>query len=153
RVFAVGEHDGTPCFSMEFFEGGTLAQKIAGQRQPAVQIAEWMETLARAVHYAHEQKVIHRDLKPANVLFAKDGQLKLPDFGLAKRSDSETAPYTVGIIGTPGYLAPEMIRGGGRDPNPRSDVYGLGAILYELLTGQPPYRGKNVLETIQMTER
>jgi serine/threonine-protein kinase len=154
QVIAVGTRDGVPCFSMEFLEGGTLGQKIAGKSQPAAQAAEWVEILARAVQYAHEHNVIHRDIKPANVLFDADGQLKLTDFGLAKCLDSDTAlTRTGGIIGTPGYIPPEMIAGRVEDSHPRGDVYGLGAVLYELLTGRPPFRGQTVMETIQLTER
>jgi serine/threonine-protein kinase len=154
QVWGVDERDGVPSFAMEYMDGGTLTQRIGGQPHDPTKAAEWVGLLARAVHHAHQQKVVHRDLKPANVLFTADGTVKLTDFGLAKKLESGTQLTSYGaIIGTPGYIAPEQIAAGGKDPTISCDIYGLGAILYELLTGQPPYRGETMLETIQMTER
>ncbi len=109
-----------------------------------------METLARAVHAAHRAGVVHRDLKPANVLFAEDGTPKIADFGLAKRLDADDAQtHTGDILGTPSYMAPEQARGRNATVGPAADVYALGAVLYELLTGRPPFQGETVWDTLE----
>src|SRR5206468_3422214 len=112
--------------------------------------AELIETLARAAHHAHERGIIHRDLKPANILLAADGSPKVTDFGLAKGGGSmgDTASYAV--LGTPSYMAPEQARGESRDVGPAADVYALGSIRYEALTGRPPFRAASILDTIQL---
>ena len=109
-----------------------------------------MVTLARAVHVAHQAGIVHRDLKPANVLFTADGVPKITDFGLAKRLDSDDGQTESGqIMGSPSYMAPEQARGDSRNVGPAADVYALGAILYEMLTGRPPFKGETPMETVR----
>jgi serine/threonine-protein kinase len=151
KIFEIGEHDGLPYFSLEFLAGGSLAMKIGGQPQPVDEAARIVEILARAMHVAHQYKVIHRDLKPSNVLFAADGTVKISDFGLVKRLESDSGQTRSGwILGTPGYMAPEQARGENQTVGPAADQYALGAMLYELLTGRPPFQGTSVLETLDM---
>ena len=150
EIHEVGEHDGLPYFSLEFLEGGTLATHLDGKPQPPQAAAEMVETLARAVDYAHSQGVLHRDLKPANVLRTAQGQLKVTDFGLAKRLDASTVHTQTGaILGTPGYMAPEQaVPGETVQLGPAADVWALGAILYETLTGRPPFLAATDLHTV-----
>jgi serine/threonine protein kinase len=149
QVYDVGEHDGQPYFSMEFMEGGSLARKLASTPQPARSAAELVETLARALEYAHRRGIVHRDLKPANVLLAADGAPKIADFGLAKRLDCEVGQTQTGaILGTPSYMAPEQAEGHVREVGRLADVYALGVILYECLTGRPPFKAATVWETL-----
>src|SRR5205814_5942522 len=109
-----------------------------------------MATLARTVQFAHDEGIIHRDLKPSNVLFTKEGVPKITDFGLAKRLESDSRQTESGqIMGSPSYMAPEQARGDTRDVGPAADVYALGAILYEMLTGRPPFKGETPMETIR----
>jgi eukaryotic-like serine/threonine-protein kinase len=151
QIFEIGEHDGLPYFSLEFLAGGTLAKKIGGKPQPAGEAARIVEVLARAMSVAHQHKAIHRDLKPTNVLFAADGTLKITDFGLVKRLESDSGQTRSGsILGTPSYMAPEQAWGDTQRVGPASDQYALGAILYELLTGRPPFQGTSVLDTLDM---
>ncbi len=151
KIFDIGEQDGLPYFSLEYLSGGSLSQKIGGKPQPFDQAARIVETMARAIHVAHEHKVIHRDLKPANVLFAADGTLKITDFGLVKRLESDSKQTRSGsILGTPSYMAPEQARGESQSVGPAADQYALGAILYDLLTGRPPFQGTSVLDTLEM---
>ena len=151
KIFDIGEQDGLPYFSLEYLPGGSLSQRIGGKPQPFDQAARIVETLARAIHVAHEHKVIHRDLKPANVLFAADGTLKITDFGLVKRLESDSKQTRSGsILGTPSYMAPEQARGESQTVGPAADQYALGAILYDLLTGRPPFQGTSVLDTLEM---
>lgn len=153
QIYTVGECDGLPCFSMEYVDGGNLSRRIAGQAQPARQTAQWVESLALAVHYAHQQGIIHRDLKPSNVVLTADGVPKITDFGLAKRLEAEGGlSFTGAAIGTPSYISPEQAAGRTREIGPLSDVYSLGAILYELLTGKPPFKGKTHQETLQQVQ-
>jgi predicted Ser/Thr protein kinase len=149
QIYEVGEHDGRPFFSLEFCPGGSLDHRLEGTPLPPKQAAELAETLARAVHAAHQAGVIHRDLKPANVLLAADGTLKIADFGLAKRLDGERALTQSGaIMGTPSYMAPEQASGRKGAVTASADVYALGAILYECLTGRPPFRAESSLDTL-----
>ena len=149
QIHEIGECAGAPYFTLEYVEGGTLAQKLGGAPQPAQQAAETAETLARAVESAHRRGVVHRDLKPANVLVAADGQLKITDFGLAKRLEEDAGHTRSGeILGTPSYMAPEQASGRPSKVGPACDVYALGAILYEMLTGRPPFRGPTGLDTL-----
>jgi WD40 repeat protein len=147
QVYEVGEHDGLPYFSLEYCGGGTLERKLAGTPLPPAEAAALVETLAHAMQAAHERGVIHRDLKPANVLLAEDGTPKITDFGLAKKLDEQSQTATGAVMGTPSYMAPEQA-GGGKDLGPACDVYALGAILYECLTGRPPFKGPTPLDTI-----
>jgi WD40 repeat protein/Tfp pilus assembly protein PilF len=149
QVFEVGAHDGRPFFSLEFVEGGNLAQKLAGTPLSAAEAARLVHTLARAVHHAHERGVLHRDLTPSNVLLSAAGVPKITDFGLAKRLDVEGNSTRTGALqGTPNYMAPEQAEGGRRRLGPGTDVWALGAILYECLTGRPPFGGATVFETL-----
>jgi len=151
QVYDGGEYDGFPFFTMEFVEGGSLAQALAGMPQPAGKAAEMLETLARAVHTAHQSGIVHRDLKPANILLTSDGTQKITDFGLARRllGDEKTVLTLEGTpVGTPSYMSPEQARGAS-DLGPAVDTYALGAILYELLTGRPPFRSESNVEILR----
>jgi len=148
QVHEVGEHEGKPFFSLEFCGGGSLAQKLNGTPLPAREAAELVEALARAMQAAHARGVIHRDLKPANVLLAEDGTPKVTDFGLAKKLDEAGQTQSGAVLGTPSYMAPEQAAGKGKEIGPLADVYALGAILYECLTGRPPFRAATALDTI-----
>ena len=148
QIYAVGESGGLPYCALEFIEGGNLADHAAGKPLPPEQAATLVEQLARGVDFAHEHGIIHRDLKPANVLLTEDGTPKIADFGLAKKVDSATGPTATGaVLGTPAYMAPEQA-GGSKAVGPAADTYALGAILYELLTGRPPFKTATALDTI-----
>jgi serine/threonine-protein kinase len=150
QIFEVGRHDGRPYFSLEYVDDGSLAERLAGAPQPPQEAARLVAVLARAMHSAHQQGVIHRDLKPANVLLTRDGTPKVGDFGLARLADhGESLTHTGAVLGTPSYMAPEQAGGKGNKPiGPATDVYALGAILYELLTGRPPFRGTSSIATL-----
>jgi serine/threonine protein kinase/tetratricopeptide (TPR) repeat protein len=155
QVHEVGDHDGRPFFSMELVEGATLADRIDGHPQPASEAAGLVEVLARAVQHAHSRGVVHRDLKPANVLLLSGGERlnaagpKITDFGLAKRLDGPAAHTQTGtILGSPSYMAPEQTGRSRREVGPAADVYALGAVLYELLTGRPPFRAETPFDTL-----
>jgi WD40 repeat protein/tRNA A-37 threonylcarbamoyl transferase component Bud32 len=149
QIHEVGESEGRPFFSLEFVAGGSLAARLDGTPWPPRQAAQLVEALARAMHAAHQQGIIHRDLKPANVLLAEDGTPKITDFGLAKQMGTQHGQTQTGaVLGTPSYMAPEQAGGRHREVGPAADVYALGAILYELLTGRPPFRAATPLDTI-----
>jgi ABC-type amino acid transport substrate-binding protein len=149
HIYEIGAHDGAPCFSLEYVDGGSLAQKLAGKPLSGRDAAVLTETLARAMHHAHQRGVVHRDLKPANVLLTADGTPKITDFGLAKRLEGDAGQTASGaVMGTPSYMAPEQAQGKVRAIGPPADVYALGAILYECLTGRPPFRAANPLDTV-----
>jgi tetratricopeptide (TPR) repeat protein len=175
RLYEYGECRGSPYFSMEFVEGGNLAEKLRAAPQSARSAARFIEMLAGAVHHAHQHQLLHRDLKPANILLQRRSETPLSkceqesscaagdlgfriseweprvtDFGLAKQLDGNSRPTKTGaILGTPSYMAPEQAEGRGEAIGPATDVYALGAILYELLTGRPPFLGDTPLETLR----
>ena len=150
QIYDIGEAAGLPFVALELLDGGGLDDRLAGTPQPANQAAELMVTLARAVHVAHQAGIVHRDLKPTNVLYTSDGVPKITDFGLAKRIDSDDGQTESGqIMGSPSYMAPEQARGDSRNVGPPADVYALGAILYEMLTGRPPFKGETPMETVR----
>jgi eukaryotic-like serine/threonine-protein kinase len=149
QVFETGEIDGLPFMALEFCGGGSLDQALRGTPRTPAEAAKIAETLANAVHHAHSHGVLHRDLKPQNVIFTKEGQPKLMDFGLAKCLETEDTNTRSGsVLGTPSYMAPEQAEGRIRDLGPATDVYGIGAILYEMLTGRPPFRAASAVDTI-----
>jgi WD40 repeat protein/tRNA A-37 threonylcarbamoyl transferase component Bud32 len=147
-VYEVGRHDGVPFLALEFIDGGTLSQRTAGEPQPPRRAAELVEKIARSMDYAHSRGVVHRDLKPSNILLTSDGQPKITDFGLAKHERPELTA-TGALLGTPSYMAPEQAAGDKCPASPVTDVYALGTILYELITGRPPFRGATTLETLE----
>jgi serine/threonine protein kinase len=149
QLFDFGQHQGLPYFTLEFVAGGSLAGKLQGTPLTPREAALVVEQLARGMHYAHQQGIVHRDLKPANVLLAEDGTPKITDFGLAKRVDTGGGLTATGaVMGTPSYMAPEQAGGKSKDVGPLADVYALGAILYESLTGRPPFQGPTALDTL-----
>jgi type II secretory pathway pseudopilin PulG len=149
QVYEVGEADGQPFLSLEFVGGGNLAQRLAGTPQPPGEAARAVQLLAGAVQYAHERGVVHRDLKPANVLLTAAGEVKIGDFGMAKLVEGGSVHTQSGaILGTPSYMAPEQAEGHVHSIGPWTDTYALGAILYEMLTGRPPFKAPSTWETL-----
>jgi WD40 repeat protein/serine/threonine protein kinase len=181
QIFDIGESDGRPYFVLEYVEEGSLASRLRGDPQPLKPAVRLIETLARAIHFAHQNRVVHRDLKPANILLRKrddppasregaketgsafheldyssdacdpwsNALPKITDFGLAKRLDEQASwSHSGEVLGTPSYMAPEQGDGNARAIGPATDVYSLGAILYELLTGRPPFKGATALDTV-----
>ena len=149
-VYEVGEEKGLHYFTMAFVEGKSLAARLLDGPLPAKEAARLVRDLAAAVAYAHEHGIVHRDLKPANVLIDAQGQPKLTDFGLAKQTHGASEMTGTGqILGTPSYMSPEQAQGDAATVGPAADVYGLGALLFALLTGRPPFQGASPFETIQ----
>ncbi len=178
QVYEVGEHAGLPYFTLEYCDGGSLADKLDGTPWPPRAAARLVEMIADAVQAAHAAGIVHRDLKPANVLLARVGEAggtlradaadpllyaalrtphpavpKVTDFGISKRLDSPDGPTATGaVLGTPCYMAPEQAAGGSKSVGPAADVYALGAVLYELLTGRPPFKGASAYETMKLVQ-
>ena len=149
QIFEVGEYQGRLFFALEHLEGGSLRQKLRGEPMPPKPAAALIEKLAHAVDYAHQQGIVHRDLTPGNILLASDGEPKITDFGLAKHlSSAANLTATGAVMGTPQYMSPEQARGDTKSVGPAADIYALGAILYEALTGRPPFIGGNAMEVI-----
>ena len=149
QIHEVGAADGHPYCALEFVDGGNLAAKLDGKPMPARGAAKLVETLARAMQMAHSRNVVHRDLKPANILLTADGTPKITDFGLARQMDLDSGETQAGaVMGTPAYMAPEQASGHAHHAGPAADVYALGAILYDCLTGRPPFQGSSVVETL-----
>src|SRR2546426_1718299 len=150
-IYEVGERDGSCYFSMKFVEGGQLDEVVRREPMPPRRAAELIAKVARTVHYAHEHGILHRDIKPGNILLDKNGEPHLTDFGLARLVESEsTVTRTLEVLGTPSYMAPEQAVGNKAHLTSATDVYGLGAVLYQLLTGQPPFAGGTTYETIKL---
>jgi len=175
QIYETGEYEGRPYFSLEFVEGGSLEKRISESPTTPRAAAQFVETLARTMEVAHQRGIVHRDLKPANILLAKLGSQssvirnrefdssslpadhwsrtttpKIADFGLAKRVDDDSSQTQSGaILGTPSYMAPEQAGGRNREIGPAVDIYSLGAILYELLVGRPPFKAGNPIDTVR----
>lgn len=150
QVHDVGEHDNRPYISLEFIKGSTLDDQLTGRPMPPREAAQIIETLARAIEAAHRAGIVHRDMKPSNVMVTPSGELKVTDFGLAKNMDEDSSQTRAGdILGTPHYMSPEQAFGKLQEVGPASDIYSLGAILYELLTGCLPSQGESVLDTLE----
>lgn len=150
-IHAIGEHDGATYLSLEYVEGGSLANRLAAGPMAPRPAAHLVATLAAAVDFAHRAGVVHRDLKPSNVLLTDDGVPKVGDFGLAKLLDSDSGrTFTGQVMGTPNYMAPEQAEGHSGAAGPAADIYALGTILYHALTGRPPFLGESPLETIRL---
>ncbi len=152
QLHEVGDVRGQPYFSLEFCDGGTLTEQLKKKRPSPREAVELIETLARAMHHAHLRGVVHRDLKPGNVLLTADGTPKITDFGLAKRIDDEARDVSKSgaVMGTASYMAPEQAAGKVRDTGPAADVYALGALLYECLTGRPPFEGPQLVVLVSV---
>ncbi|MHB1425691.1 MAG: protein kinase domain-containing protein [Gemmataceae bacterium] len=151
QIFEIGEHQGLPYLALELLEGGSLEAKIAGKPQAPRDAATLVCVLARAIQYAHSRGIVHRDLKPSNVLLTAEGTVKIADFGLAKFLQSTDAQTQEGdLVGTPRYMAPEQTSGTLEAVGPASDIYSLGVILYELLTGRAPLQAPTPVETLLM---
>jgi serine/threonine protein kinase len=150
-VYEVGERDGSCYFSMKLVEGGQLDAVVKREPMPMRQAVELIAKVARTVHYAHEHGILHRDIKPGNILLDQKGEPHLTDFGLARLIETEsTVTRTMEVLGTPSYMAPEQAIGNNDAVSSVTDVYGLGAVLYQLLTGQPPFAGGTTYETIKL---
>jgi serine/threonine protein kinase len=150
-IYEVGEREGSCYFSMKFVEGGQLDEVVRRTPLSIRQAAELIAKVARTVHYAHEHGILHRDIKPGNILLDKDGEPHLTDFGLARLLDTQSSvTRTIEVLGTPSYMAPEQAAGNNIAISRNTDVYGLGAVLYQLLTGQPPFAGGTTYETIRL---
>ena len=150
-IHEVGERDGSCYFSMKFVEGGQLDEVARREPMPIRRAVELIAKVARTVHYAHEHGILHRDIKPGNILLDANGEPHLTDFGLARLVESESSvTQTLDVLGTPSYMAPEQAVGNNAAVSSVTDVYGLGAVLYQLLTGHPPFAGGATYETIKL---
>ena len=150
-IYEVGERDGSCYFSMKFVEGGQLDEVARRKPMSIREAAELIAKVARTVHYAHEHGILHRDIKPGNILLDQKGEPHLTDFGLARLIETEsTVTRTLEVLGTPSYMAPEQAAGETTKLSKATDVYGLGAVLYQLLTRQPPFAGGTTYETIRL---
>src|SRR5437764_1303739 len=152
-IHEVGERDGSCYFSMKFVEGGQLDEVARREPIPIRRAVELIAKVARTVHYAHEHGILHRDIKPGNILLDAKREPHLTDFGLARLVESEsTVTHTLDVLGTPSYMAPEHAVGNNAAVSSATDVYGIGAVLYQLLTGHPPFAGGTTYETIKLLE-
>src|SRR5262249_34327443 len=150
-IHDVGERDGSCYFSMKFVEGGQLDAIAKREPMSIRRAAELIAKIARTIHYAHEHGILHRDIKPGNILLDTKGEPHLTDFGLARLVESDSSvTHTLDVLGTPSYMAPEQAVGNTAAISSVTDVYGLGAVLYQLLTGQPPFAGGATYETIKL---
>src|SRR5438046_278209 len=150
-IHEVGERDGSCYFSMKFIEGGQLDEVVRQTPMSIRQAAGLVAKVARTVHYAHEHRILHRDIKPGNILLDQKGEPHLTDFGLARLVEAEsTVTRTMEVLGTPSYMAPEQAVGNNSAVSSLTDVYGLGAVLYQLLTGHPPFAGGTTFETVRL---
>ena len=153
-IHEVDERDGSCYFSMKFVEGGQLDEVTRREPMPIRRAVELIAKVARTVHYAHEHGILHRDIKPGNILLDAKGEPHLTDFGLARLVESESSvTHTLDVLGTPSYMAPEQAVGNNAAVSNATDVYGLGAVLYQLLTGHPPFAGGATYETIKLLLR
>ena len=150
-IYEVGERDGSCYFSMKFIEGGQLDQVVRREPMPVRCAVQLIAKVARTVHYAHEHRILHRDIKPGNILLDAKGEPHLTDFGLARLIETEsTVTRTMDVVGTPSYMAPEQAVGNNEAVGNATDIYGIGAVLYQLLTGHPPFAGGTTYETIKL---
>jgi serine/threonine protein kinase len=147
QIYQLGEYNGLPWFAQEYVSGGNLSERLRNTPLPPREAAALVEQLAQAMQVAHDQGIIHRDLKPSNVLLTEEGTPKITDFGLARTQKEEHLTLVGTVMGTPAYMAPEQAKGR-EHIGPASDIYGLGAILYECLTGRPPFQAPSVLQTL-----
>ncbi|MEP3480611.1 MAG: serine/threonine-protein kinase [Fuerstiella sp.] len=151
QIFDSGEFEGHPFLVFELIEGGTLADQIKDRPLPSRDAAELLKHLCHALQFAHDRQIIHRDLKPSNILLGANGHPQISDFGLAKRLNDEAQQTLSGlIVGTPSYMAPEQADGLSGASSPAVDIYSLGAILYELLVGEPPFKAASIMETLEL---
>lgn len=148
QIYEVGDHEGVPYLAVEYVDGGDLHKWLAGRVLPVEAAARLVYTLARAVGTAHQKGIVHRDIKPANILVTSRGVPKVADFGLAKQFGDNNQTTTGAVLGTPQYMSPEQAAGLTKRVGPTTDVYSLGVILYEMLTGRVPLIGESVIETL-----
>ncbi len=150
-IYEIGERDGSCYFSMKFVEGGQLDEVVRRERISTRQAAELLVKIARTVQFAHERGILHRDIKPGNILLDKKGEPHLTDFGLARLIEQEsTITNSFDVLGTPSFMSPEQAAGHAKDLTPATDIYSLGAVFYQMLTGQPPFAGGTTYETIRL---